>query len=66
MTPQQYVSSALYNLLMANAAALGESLDPTNTQNYANGVASLYTLLILPNLLVDLTTGLVSFVVPSS
>ena len=61
MTPEQYIANQLYTLLMTNSPGL----DPTNTMAYANNVATLYTSLILPNLQVDLTTGMVSFNVPS-
>ena len=60
MTPQQYVASQIYNLLMGN----NPGLDPTNTLTYASGIAEMYISFILPNLTVNLTTGAVTFVVP--
>jgi hypothetical protein len=62
MTAQQYIAAQFYNLLMTN----NPGLDPQMTQTYAATIAALYTNLILPNLSVNLTTGAITFVVPSS
>ena len=62
MTPEQYLVSQLTVLISANnPQATSEEISAYCTQ-----LASFYTQLILPNLSVNLTTGAVNFIVPSS
>lgn len=61
MTPSQYLISTLTPVVQANNP--GASSDEVTA--YVTQLATFYLAFILPNLRVDLTTGLISFVVPS-
>lgn len=60
MTPQAWLISQLSPVIQFNNP--GATADEVTA--YATSLAALYLTYILPNLKVDLTTGLVSFVVP--
>lgn len=61
MTPQQWLVSQIAPIIQINNP--GASSDECTA--YASQFAGLYVNFILPNLQVNLTTGVVSFVVPS-
>jgi hypothetical protein len=62
MTPSQWLISQLVPVIQSNNP--GASSDEVTA--YATSLAGLYFNYILPNLQVNLTTGAISFVVPSS
>lgn len=62
MTPSQWLAAQLMPVVQANNP--GASSDEVTL--YVSGLVGFYTNYILPNLQVDLSTGKVSFVVPSS
>lgn len=62
MTPQQYLYSQLVTILTTN----NPNADPAGVSLLANELAGLWANLILPNLSVNLSTGVVTFVVPGS
>ena len=62
MTPEQWLISQLTSILQANNP--GASSDEIS--QLATELAELWINLILPNLQVDLTTGAITFNVPSS
>lgn len=61
MTPLQWLISQLSPVIQANNP--GASSDEVTA--YATSLSSLYLTYILPNLSVNLTTGVITFVVPS-
>ncbi len=61
MTPLQWLVSQISPVIQSNNP--GASSDEVTA--YATSLGNLYLTYILPNLQVDLTTGLVSFIVPS-
>lgn len=61
MTPLQWLVSQVSPVIQANNP--GASSDEVTA--YATSLGTLYLNYILPNLQVNLTTGLISFVVPS-
>lgn len=62
MTPMQYLVSQIVPVIQANNP--GASSDEVT--QFATQFAGMYLNYILPNLRADLTTGVISFVVPSS
>lgn len=62
MTPSQYLVSVLTPIVTSNNP--GASSDEITA--YVNQLVAFYIIYILPNLLVNLTTGAVNFIVPSS
>lgn len=62
MTPQQYLQSQLVTILTVN----NPQASPASVTLLSNELAGLWANLILPNLSVNLTTGAVTFIVPSS
>lgn len=62
MTPEQWLISQLAPIIQSNNP--GASSDEVNA--YVTQLAIFYLNYILPNLQVNLTSGLVNFVVPSS
>lgn len=62
MTPQQYLVSQLSPILQGN----NPGADSSEVAQLAMELAGLWANLILPNLSVNLTTGVVTFNVPSS
>ena len=61
MTAEQYVQAQLVTVLTAN----NPGADPNGIQTLATELSAMYMNLILPNLIVDLTNGTVTFVVPA-
>lgn len=61
MTPEQWLINQLSPIVQANNP--GASSDQVTA--YVTSLAAFYTVYILPNLQVNLTTGAVAFVVPS-
>lgn len=61
MTPQQWLVSQLSPVIQAN----NPGASPDEVTAYASSLAILYLTYILPNLKTDLTTGLISFIVPT-
>lgn len=61
MTPQQWLYAQLVTILTTNNPAA----DPASIDLLATELSGLWASLILPNLRVDLLTGLVTFVIPS-
>lgn len=61
MTPQQWLYSQLVTILATN----NPQADPSGVALLAQELSGLWGNLILPNLQVDLTTGKVTFVIPS-
>lgn len=62
MTPQQWLQAQLVTILTTN----NPSADPAGITLLATELSGLWANLILPNLSVNLSTGAVSFVIPSS
>lgn len=62
MTPQQYLYGQLVTILTTN----NPGADSANISLLAGELAGLWANLILPNLQVDLGTGKVNFIVPTS
>lgn len=62
MTPQDYIAGQLEPVLQSNNP--GASADEVAL--LANELAAYQLNIIIPNLLVDFSTGKISFVVPSS
>lgn len=62
MTPSQYLISTLTPVVQANNP--GASSDEVTA--YVGGLTTFYLTYILPNLSVNLTTGAITFIVPSS
>jgi len=62
MTPAQYLISQLTSLIQNNNP--GATSDEVTA--YATQFADIYLTYIIPNLQVDLNTGAITFVVPSS
>jgi hypothetical protein len=60
LTPQQWLQSQLITILTLNNPAA----DPNSIILLATELSSLWTNLILPNLLVNTATGQVNFIVP--
>lgn len=60
MTTQQWLQAQLTAVLTAN----NPYADPASITLLATELSGLWANLILPNLIVDLTTGKVSFVIP--
>lgn len=61
MTPEQYIIAQMISLISAQNP--GASSDEVS--QFATDFAAFYINLILPNLSVNLTTGAITFVVPS-
>lgn len=62
MTPQQYLQAQLTTILTTN----NPQASPASVTLLATELAGLWANLILPNLSVNLTTGVVVFNVPTS
>ena len=62
MTPQQYLYSQLFTILQNN----NPGADAGEIAQLAMELSGLWANLILPNLSVNLTTGAITFNVPSS
>lgn len=62
MTPIQWLVTTLSPVIQTN----NPGASPDEVTAYATQLATFYVTYILPNLMVNLTTGAVSFVVPSS
>lgn len=62
MTPQQWLIGQLSTILQTN----NPGATPDEVTQLATELSGLWANLILPNLQVNLTTGVISFIVPSS
>lgn len=60
MSPSDYLISTLTPVVQAN----NPGASPASVTAYVTQLTTFYLTYILPNLKVDLTTGLVSFIVP--